>query len=349
MYSIPNPPFIRPLLEAMPAGLKTWLTVRNDDIYSFRWGDPDYAREYILHMPPRDKLAGFYMGPDGYCWGREFIDVDAELPRQLVMKKQWYSFLLWGRLSYDPTLTNEHFRRILAARFPTVPSEKLFASWQSASKVFPLITRFFWGDIDLRWFPEACMRYPAPRGFYTVRDFILGQSMPGSGVLSIRQWWEQKADERGISGVTPAEIADLLEQSARQALEVLPEMSPHSKTIRELSRTLGDIEAMAYLGLYYAEKIRGALSLAEFDHSEQPAHQDAAVEHLEKALKYWEKYAEIATGQYRPQLLNRIGFVDLNQIRAYVANDLTIARQWRPGTLKETSPRHTPGDVPFRP
>ena len=59
--------------ENLAPGRQTWLTVRNDDIYTFRLGDPAYARDYILHMPGPDKMAGFYMGPDGYFWGREFL------------------------------------------------------------------------------------------------------------------------------------------------------------------------------------------------------------------------------------------------------------------------------------
>ena len=93
MYSITKPSFIQPLIEGIAPGRRTWLTVRNDDIYTFRFGDPSYAREYILNMPPRDKCAGFYMGPDGYCWGREFLDRHpAAGKRPLVMEKQWYSF-----------------------------------------------------------------------------------------------------------------------------------------------------------------------------------------------------------------------------------------------------------------
>lgn len=38
MYSIPNPPYIQEVLTQLPPGKRTWLTVRNDDIYSFRWG-----------------------------------------------------------------------------------------------------------------------------------------------------------------------------------------------------------------------------------------------------------------------------------------------------------------------
>ena len=73
MYSITDPPFARGAFELLPPNRRTWLTVRNDDIYSFRWGNPDYARQYLLNIPSREKVAGYYMGSDGYCLGREFL------------------------------------------------------------------------------------------------------------------------------------------------------------------------------------------------------------------------------------------------------------------------------------
>lgn len=53
---------------------------------------------------------------------------------------------------------------------------------QGASQIMPLTTRFFWGDIDLKWYPEACFshRRSKGQGFYTVRHFMEGAAMPGS-------------------------------------------------------------------------------------------------------------------------------------------------------------------------
>ena len=50
------------------------------------------------------------------------------------------------------------FDRLVAARFAGANVPKLTAAWTDASKTFPYITRFFWGDIDIKWFPEACRR-----------------------------------------------------------------------------------------------------------------------------------------------------------------------------------------------
>ena len=125
MYSIPNPPFIDAALPNIQPGHRTWLTVRDDDIYSFRWGDPGYARAFIRAMPGRDKVTGFYMGPDGYIWGREFLSTEPERPRELVISKRWYSFMLWGRLSYEPNLPDSIFEQSIARRFQEVPADKL--------------------------------------------------------------------------------------------------------------------------------------------------------------------------------------------------------------------------------
>jgi hypothetical protein len=67
------------------------------------------ARAFVRNIPGPDKIAGFYMGPDGFIWGRNFLGINGHAPRELVMKKQWYSFLLWGRLSYEPGLPDENF------------------------------------------------------------------------------------------------------------------------------------------------------------------------------------------------------------------------------------------------
>jgi len=330
MYSSPAPPFAAPVLAEMPAKLRTWMTVRNDDIYSFRWGDPSYAREYIRNLPGPDKLAGYYMGPDGYIWGREFISTEPETPRQLVMKQQWYSFMLWGRLSYDPALPDSLFERTLGARFPEVPGSELFAASSAASKIIPQITRFFWGDIDLKWFPEACLSHPKHKGFYTVKHFIDGETMPGSGIINIRTWRDRLLAGKPMVDITPPQVAEALRSDAQATLRILDKM-PAQVSSKELRLTLGDLKAMAHLGSFYAEKITGATDLALFDKTGQAAQRDSAVRHLQAAVQHWKQYASVASSQYRPQLLTRIGYVDLNALTEKVQQDVSIAMEWKAG------------------
>ncbi len=352
MYSMPDPPFLAAALPQMPPDLRTWLTVRNDDIYSFRWGDPDFVRDYVRAMPGPDRVAGFYMGPDGYCWGREFLGRDPASPRDLVMEKQWYSFMLWGRLSYDPSIPNEHFQRVLAARFPQANARRLFDALQKSSRIIPLVNRFHWEDFDFQWFPEACISHPTrAKGFHTVEHFMTGRTMAGSGIMTVRQYVDSAHDgepvrpivPRGEGGVvlnhladrvpttTPLDVAEQLRAHARAALDHAAGIDPGAD--RELLATLADAIAMAHLGNYYAAKIEGAVNLYRFDRTAHPDDRQAAVASLEGALTHWQAYVDVASRQYKPQLLNRVGHVDVRAVTADVERDITLARKWQPGTL----------------
>jgi hypothetical protein len=343
MYSITKPTFIQPLLENIAPGRKTWLTVRNDDIYSFRFGDPTYIREYIQNMPPADKMAGFYMGPDGYVWGRDFLERNPSPgPRPLVMEKQWYSFLLMGRLAYDPTLPDALFGQLLAARHPKASAAHLFRALKSASQVMPLTTRFFWGDIDLKWFPEACWshRRSKGQGFYTVRHFMEGSSMPGANVLCIRDWrLAEKTGRPLVLQITPLEIAEALEASAKETWAALDHVREPAKQDTELQKNVTDCEALGWLGRYYASKIRGACALAQYDMDSHEADQATALRHLTDALAHWKKYAAVRDAHYLPALYNRVGYVDVTALTGKVAADLDIARNWKPGTIKDDGKR----------
>ncbi len=350
MYSVPNPSLIRPVLPLLSPELRCWLTVRNDDIYSFRWADVDYARAFIKAIPGADKTAGFYMGCDGYIWGRDFLTKDPGGPRPTVMQKQWLSFALWGRLAYEPDLPAATFQRLVAARFPGADGAQLTTAWAEASKTFPYITSLFWGDIDLKWFPEACRR---KQGFYTVRDFVEGGTMPGAGVLNIMEWRASLLTHKKPEGVTPLEIAATLQTNATKALEALPQLRRAAVTgaasAGEYAATLGDIEAMSHLGLYYSAKIRGACDLALFDHSGDAGQQASAVRHLEAALGHWKNYSAAYTRQYvQPVLYNRTGWVDIPRQTDHVAADVQMARDWKPGTIDEAKIKRSRTETGFR-
>jgi hypothetical protein len=350
MYSVTNPSMIKPVLPLLSPKLRSWLTIRNDDIHSFRWADVDYARDFIKNIPGEDKIAGFYMGPDGYHWGRDFITKNPDGPRQTVMQKMWLSFALWGRLAYEPDLPAATFERLTAARFPGADESRLTAAWADASKTFPYITRFFWGDIDIKWFPEACRRRD---GFYTVRNFVEGGTMPGAGVLNIIEWRTSLLAKQKPDGVTPLEIAKTLEANATKALGALPDLRRATITAaastKEYNATLGDIETMSHLGLYYAAKIRGACDLALFDKTGDAKQQASAVQHLETALTHWKNYSTAYTRQYvQPVLYNRAGLVDIPKQTQDVAADVQMARDWKPGTIDETQIQRSGTEAGFK-
>jgi hypothetical protein len=110
-------------------------------------------------------------------------------------------------------------------------------------------------------------------------------------------------------------------------LKLVAELRPANN--KELRLTLGDYEATAHLGNYYAEKILGAAQLSLYDATGAPERKKEAIAHLKTALAHWQRYAAVATAQYKPQLLNRAGYVDLNALTVKVAQDIALAGAWQ--------------------
>ena len=329
IYSTTTSPYLdfeyRNLLEK--TGVPCWLNLRNDDVYVHRWGDADHVREFLQNIP-RDVMkweAGFYMGSDSYVWGKEFVAKDPALAGQWEVDKHWYRFMLWGRLGYDLTLTRDYFEKRLKHRFPEADAVLLYDVWAAASRIIPQVNKFFFRVNDLQFAPEGCV---SKSGFLTIDEsFFSHPPLRGSGILSVQEYAEAVIKDKTFEGLTPIEVADNLDRLAQQTLAGVATLRYQSRPGKELAATLTDMESMAYLGRYYADKIRGAAELAVYRADKnRKQHHRRAIQHLNNAVEEWEAYARIATSQYKPQLLSRSHYLDWWQILEEVKKEVELAR-----------------------
>lgn len=312
-------------------GLKTIWTLRNDDDFYFRWGSPDFVREFMQNIP-HEVSRGFYYGSDQWIWGREFTMKDeyAESPRQIEIVKHWYHFMLWGRLGYNPDLSDERFTQILQNRFPEVDAKLLFTAWEDASMIYPTTTGFHWGSLDFQWYIEACKSTPGyaqnNTGFHDVNRFINLPSHAKSGFQSIPDYVNLTIDEGNSDLKSPFEVAEKLHSYSDNALEIVEAMNAGED--KELKVTLHDIKTIALLGKYYAFKISGSTQLALYRETKEKKYQEEAIADLEKALQAWKDYVDAALQQnINPLWTNRVGYVDWVKITDWVADDIKIAKE----------------------
>jgi hypothetical protein len=336
-----HPGFVKDIKQE--GGLKTIWTLRNDDAYYFRWGAPDFVREFIQNIP-YDVSRGFYYGSDQYIWGREFLSTEPGDPRQIEIAKHWYHWMLWGRLGYDPAVSNERFIKIISHRYPEVSGEDLFNAWQHASMIYPVTTGFHWGSLDFQWYIEACKSHPGyartDTGFHDINRFITLGPHPSTNNISVPDYVKALAEGKTPDGTTPLEISDKLHAHSDKALKILTVLYHGGN--KELRLTLGDIEAIALLGKYYAHKIRGATEHLLYGNTQNETHRRNAVSELNKAAAYWRRYTAVALGQYKnPLWMNRVGIVDWRNLLDEVLKDVIISG----GNPRLTSMAPTPGGI----
>lgn len=322
-------PFAKEFVDSL-GSLKTFWEIRNDDALMLRWGAPDFVRQFIKNIPHEVSL-GLYAGSDMWIWGRDFLSLHPSEPDALEIDRQWYHWMLWGRLGYDPRMSDARITEVLHERFPSVDAPKLFDAWQHASMIYPLTTGFHWADFDFQWYIEGCRSRPGPAqtasGFHDVNRFITLGTHPGTGNVSIPRYVEAMLAGQHVSGTTPLQVADQLDAHAGAALRIVDALKANGKRTQALAGTLSDIRAMALLGQYYAEKIRGATALALFRSNGDAKQRDQAVERLRAAAIFWNSYTTLAASKYRnPLWTNRVGRVVWNELNAEVARDIEIAR-----------------------
>jgi len=100
-------------------------------------------------------------------------------------------------------------------------------------------------------------------------------------------------------------------------------MRKHSPPSKELTATLTDLQSMAYLGRYYAAKIRAAADVAVFRAGPgRKEYHEGAVRHLASAVEQWESYTRLASGQYRAQLFSRTHYMDWSKLLEEVKKEV---------------------------
>jgi hypothetical protein len=274
--------------------VKSWLTVRNDDWYFLHWADPQYVRDYVNNLPEVGKyIAGFYIGSDGWVGTLEFTHKNPYYKNKnaLSIQKTWYMQKLWGRLSYNPNVSDDLFKNHLALKYPEVSSEQLFQAWSKASRAVRLANEQVTGtwSLDFHWWPEG---WTSDGGFLSLTSTRSVVPQNGSNLCS----FTNTAINNCSGKVSALTNASQIEQLSQESLSILGTLSAGSNT--ELMLNMKDLEAMSYLGLYNANKFRAAVYLEQGDTTQ-------AKNTAYTAYGYWQQYTNLMDSLYRGVALQR--------------------------------------------
>ena len=256
MYSTTSPKWTGNIDEVTRLGMQTWLTLRNDDYFYFNWGDPKFVRDFITAIPRKESVAGMYIGIDGYNPSRTYLYKNQSLNGQLEIERRWYMEMLWGRISFNPEASDSIFRNLLARRYPEASAGDLFEAWTLASRPLPKVTELVMGKwlLDFHWYPEACWSDPKRCGGFRTIDGFANETTVARGSSLCDIATSATGDCKGRKNSFT--IADEMQADASKALSLINAV--RSGGTADLQVAVDNVKQMAYLGTYYAHKIRGA-------------------------------------------------------------------------------------------
>jgi len=320
--------------------------LRNDQLFSFRWGNPEFVRELMRNMK-RTNPAGFTYGSEEDIPGPENYDTPsarAHQPWPYKFQKQWFMLALWGRLGYNPDVSDRVWREYFRYEYGSA-GYALYDCTVAASRIAPLITSFHWNYMNGDWMPEGSIgswntsaEQPRPnyrrfQMYHGILDYVFNNTIDSHYENIIQYVALTLGRERPVRNTaSPLDVANDLEQDGHEALNATLIPFPDRVYVDRFRAAQSDDEAYGRLALYYAEKVRGAADLGLFIFTDKPSYQAAAVTHLKKSLAEWQRLVEITGNHYLPREIWTMGVFDWSMYTSAVEHDLAIAQSVRPVT-----------------
>lgn len=296
----------------MPTNYKiTWM-VRNEDFFTLRWAQPDFIRDHI-RMNGQEYVGGYYVGSECFIPGIDYSHIpdSPHIHWDYAFQKNWLYYMLWGRLLHNPDTSDDVFVQQLNERLHISKGDKLLTAYSKACKMPMALASFYHFSWDFTLYAEGFLatdesEYNKGKAFISLEDLL--ESRPFNPTyLSIKQYVDKLVSGKAMDGfITPLELASELETDGQEALTIVVELLNNDP---RLDCELSDIIAWSQLSLYFAKKLRAAVSLECYRRTGNKADQQAAIYWLEPphAAAHWERLVAVTKLHYRVQPLMHLG------------------------------------------
>jgi len=321
-----------------PKNYKIVWMARNEDFFCLRWGVPDFIREHIA-ANTQSYVGGYFIGSEGYIPAMDyFTNSEAPVDWKYAFQRQWLFYKLWGRLLYNPATIDDVFRSEFIYRYGE-KSAALLDAYSHAGTVPLRLASSFDFTWDFSLYSEGFMAMHRQSMDYISVDRQIEQPPADPDYVSVADYVKTilSGGSFGNNRITPPILARMLEQDSQIALRLVKNIKTANN--HSLFYEVADVKTWANLGLYFAEKLKGALALQTYRLEGGEENKQNAVNHLENALHYWDKVIDITRPIYKDMPLaaysyphegNRSVIDDSRRfhwekLRAEVAKDIEIA------------------------
>jgi len=277
----------------------TWM-MRNEDFFALRWGVPSFIREHIAKNGSQDYVGGYFVGSDTYIPAKDYFTATSEpVNWTYAFQRQWLFYKLWGRLLYNSSTPNSVFEAEFIRKYGGGASALLSAYEKASTTALRYATSINFTS-DTMIYSEGMMVYDPQKNQRPLTvDRLISQKPLLPSWLSVKDFVAQRNLPQVIANaaMTPLKLADLLEADNNEALRLVKDID----TTRDASLRyeVADVKAWANLGLYYAEKLRGAVAVQSYRTSGGVQNRTEATQHLDKCLAYWDEVVKVTRPLYK--------------------------------------------------
>jgi hypothetical protein len=281
----------------VPNDYKVIWTARNEDFFCLRWGVPEFVRQHVS-ANSQEYVGGYLIGSETYIPAKDYFTKGTIACWKYAFERQWLFYKTWGRLLYNPTASDELFKAEFIRRYGQ-DAAPLFEASALAGKTPLRLASYFDFTWDFSLYSEGFMALnrQLKRVEYISVDWQIKQPPTDPNYVSVLDY-VKTISSGGVfknDKITPPVLIGMLERDCQKALRLINNIQA---TTPALQQEVADVNVWANLGLYFAEKLRGAVALQTFRFKGGDENKQLAIKHLSNALAFWDTVVNITTPLY---------------------------------------------------
>jgi hypothetical protein len=289
----------------------------------FHWGWPEFARRTIESCKFGGGV-GFTLEPmNAYNPQTDYLHNNPQTDHKVydwMFEEQWFWYMVWGRTAYDPDVSEEVWLREFINKFGDRAGPLIYKAVVENSKIVPMVYSYHTqGLSQTHMAPEfetgdhsRESRVPFWQGTRIVpfgggnKDFLSVGVLDRTAMTDPASYVSEYLKHVATGRMSPFEAADYLGASAdlsEREIKNAAKMNPTSE--KEFDCIAKDVQAVAWLGRYYRDRILSATHLAFYLQTYHHPELSAADEYLEKAIDNWNRLSAITDEHfgYVPDLI----------------------------------------------
>jgi len=300
-----------------------WQIRANGTHRVFHWGWPEFARRTV-HSCKFGGGVGFSMEPmNAYYPQSDYLHNNASTDHKFyrwMHEQQWFWYLMWGRVAYDPDVSERVWTSEFGRRFGVQAGLLVYRALVESSKIVPFIYAYHNQGLDHQnMAPEfetgdhaEGVRNTIWQGNRLVPfggsndDFLAVGTLDRTAMVDPQTYVDSVLQNKPLAQMSPFEAGEYLGDAAKESERLVAEAEkskPESR--KEFDCIRMDVDAVAALGLYYRDRIASVTHLAFYQHTYHHPELTAAHESLESAIQNWDRLSDITEKHfgYVPELI----------------------------------------------
>ena len=269
----------------------------------FRYGAQDFIRRCVLACRDRLGAQGVHLYPLAYWdWPKAPDKVEPPLKQ---IQRDWIWFEAWARYLWctdrDPDQDHRYWIRRLNEMYgDPQAAEQILKAYNESGYCAPLLLRRLGitegnrQTLSLGMFLDQLVN---PKPYGPVSGLWEWFAPPGERLDEYaRKEWAGEPHQ----GETPISVVEEAVRRAEAAVQAIEQAAPLiTRNQEEFERLRNDMHCIEMMSRFYAEKVRAAVFVLEYNLSRNPERMHKAKEHLEKSLDHYRALTERTSKTYR--------------------------------------------------